>query len=167
MVRITIIGGHAVPPDLYALAEEIGLRIAQKGWDVVCGGLTGVMEAVCKGAREAGGHTIGIIPTSDRRDANRYVEIPIVTGIGFARNLMVVLNGDAVLAIDGSYGTLSEIGFALLYHREIVGIRTYAVEGVRPVETAADAVAALEEILESERRLRIPTEAPAGPDHEA
>ncbi len=166
MVRISVIGGHAVPPETYALAEEIGRRIAGKGWTVVCGGLTGVMEAVCKGAREAGGHTIGIVPSSSRSDANPFVEIPIVTGIGFARNLMVILNGDAVLAIDGSYGTLSEIAFGLLYHEKVVGIRTYAVDGVVPVETAEQAITVLDSLLAARGAAATEGAGPAARGHE-
>ena len=85
------------------------------------------MEAACRGAREAGGHTIGIMPGRGHEDSppNQYVEFPVFTGMGFARNVMVVLSGDAVIAIDGSYGTLSEIAFALINEKPLIGLDTW------------------------------------------
>ncbi|MCH9036205.1 MAG: LOG family protein, partial [Chloroflexi bacterium] len=102
-------------------------ELAKRGATVVCGGLGGVMEAVCKGAREAGGHTIGILPRDDRREANSWVEIPIVTGIGYARNAVVVKTGLAVIAIDGAFGTLSEIGHAVGQDDPltVIGLKTW------------------------------------------
>lgn len=112
-IPISVIGSSTCSQEVARLAEEVGRELAKRGATVVCGGLGGVMEAVCKGAREAGGHTIGILPRDDRREANRWVEIPIVTGIGYARNAVVVKTGLAVIAIDGAFGTLSEIGHAV------------------------------------------------------
>ena len=108
---ISVIGGEACGPEALETAEKVGREIARRGATLVCGGRGGVMEAACRGAREAGGHTIGIMPGRGHEDSppNPYVEFPIFTGMGFARNVMVVLSGDAVIAIDGSYGTLSEI----------------------------------------------------------
>lgn len=93
----------------------------------MCGGRGGVMEAACRGARGAGGHTIGILPGRDTAESppNDYVEFPIFSGVGYARNVMVVLSGDAVIAIDGSYGTLSEIAYALINDKPVVGIDTW------------------------------------------
>lgn len=124
---ISVIGGETCGPEALVAAETVGREIARRGATVVCGGRGGVMEAACRGAREAGGHTIGIMPGRGHGDSppNAYVEFPIFTGMGFARNVMVVLSGDAVIAIDGSYGTLSELSYALIHETPIVGIDTW------------------------------------------
>ncbi|MGM0685302.1 MAG: TIGR00725 family protein, partial [Halobacteriota archaeon] len=123
-MRVSVIGGSSVPPETAAVAERLGERLADRGHTVVCGGLGGVMEAVCRGAREEGGETIGILPTDRRSDANPHVTVPIATGMGHARNALVVLNGDAAIAVDGTHGTLSEIGLALAHGRAVAGIDT-------------------------------------------
>ena len=105
----------------------MGREIARRGAALVCGGMEGVMEAACKGASEAGGLTIGILPGDSRRDANPYVQIPIVTGIGYARNVAVVKTAQAVIAIDGSYGTLTEIGYALQSGIPVIGLKTWSL----------------------------------------
>ncbi|KAB1188345.1 MULTISPECIES: TIGR00725 family protein [Haloferax] len=124
-MRVSVVGGSVVPDPVEELAEDVGRLLAQRGHTVVCGGLGGAMEAVCRGAKNAGGETIGILPGEDRDEANEYVDISIATGLGHARNALVVMNGDAVIAIDGSGGTLSEIGFGNVYDRPIAGIRTH------------------------------------------
>jgi len=139
-MRVSVIGGSSVSPETAAVAERLGERLADRGHTVVCGGLGGVMEAVCRGARGAGGETIGILPTDRRADANPHVTVPIATGMGHARNALVVLNGDAAIAIDGSHGTLSELGMALAHGRAVAGIDTHDVAGVEAVESPADAV---------------------------
>ena len=144
-MRVSVIGGSSVPPETAAVAEKLGEQLANRGHTVVCGGLGGVMEAVCRGAREAGGETIGILPTDRRADANPHVTVPIATGMGHARNALVVMNGDAAIAVDGSHGTLSEIGMALAHGRAIAGIDTHDIEGVEAVETPADAVGYVEQ----------------------
>jgi uncharacterized protein (TIGR00725 family) len=126
-VFIGVIGGSEVLPPAARLAEEVGREIAQRGAALVCGGLTGVMEAACKGASEAGGLTIGILPGDSRRAANPYVKIPIVTGLGYARNVAVVKSSQAVIAIDGSYGTLTEIGHALQSGIPVIGLGTWEI----------------------------------------
>jgi hypothetical protein len=124
---ISVIGGEASGPEALDIAEQVGREIARRGATLVCGGRGGVMEAACRGAREAGGHTIGIMPGRGYDDSppNQYVEFPVFTGMGFTRNVMVVLSGDAVIAIDGSYGTLSELAFALIDDAPVVGIDTW------------------------------------------
>ena len=109
---ISVIGGGQCGAAEYASAEEVGRLVAEAGATLVCGGLSGVMEAAARGAKEAGGTTIGILPGHDRGLANPYLDHVVTTGIGHARNLAVVSSGDAVIAIGGSYGTLSEIGLA-------------------------------------------------------
>jgi uncharacterized protein (TIGR00725 family) len=103
-MRISVIGGSTVTDEQYAMGREVGRLLAARGHEVVCGGRTGVMEAVCRGAREEGGHTIGILPGDDRGSANPHVETAIATGMGNARNALVALNGDAAIAIDGGTG---------------------------------------------------------------
>ena len=144
---IAVIGGSEVTPQISRLAEEVGRELAKRGIIVVCGGLTGVMEAVCRGAKEAGGTTIGILPGSDPDDANQYVDIPICTAMGYARNIIIVHTGRAVIAVDGSYGTLSEIGHALAEDIPVIGLDTWdlARNGLDDsrIITATDAVDAV------------------------
>jgi len=124
---IGVIGGSEVTPPVAKLAEEAGREIARRGAVLVCGGLGGVMEAACKGASEEGGLTIGILPGDSRWAANPYVQIPIVTCLGYARNVIVVKSSQAVIAIDGSYGTLAEIGHALQSGIPVIGLRTWSI----------------------------------------
>ncbi len=126
-VFIGVIGGGDVTPQVAGLAEEVGREIARKGAVLVCGGLGGVMEAACRGASREGGLTIGILPGENRQAANPYVKIPIVTGLGHARNVAVVKSAQAVIAIDGSYGTLSEIGHALQSGIPVIGLNTWSL----------------------------------------
>jgi len=123
---ISVIGGSDPPPEALQLAEEVGRELARRGLVVVCGGLTGVMEAVCKGAKEAGGLTVGILPGDEPDNANPYVDIPVCTGLSYARNILVVKTGRAVIAIDGSYGTMSEIAHALSEQIPVIGLNTWA-----------------------------------------
>lgn len=124
---ISVIGGENSPEDALRLAEEVGRELGKRGVTVCCGGGGGVMEAVCRGARSSGGHTIGIMPGRDASQSppNPWVEFPVFTGIGYARNSSVVLTGEAVIAVDGSYGTLSEIAFALIHDVPLVGLDTW------------------------------------------
>ncbi len=124
---ISVIGGEKSLEDALRLAEEVGSELGKRGVTVCCGGGGGVMEAVCRGARSAGGHTIGIMPGRDASQSppNPWVEFPVFTGIGYARNSSVVLTGEAVIAVDGSYGTLSEIAFALIHDVPLVGLDTW------------------------------------------
>jgi uncharacterized protein (TIGR00725 family) len=146
---IAVVGGSRAGKEACDLAYEVGRHLAKRGAALVCGGLTGVMEAACKGAYEAGGLTIGILPGLDPSDANPYVRIPVCTGIGYARNLSVVRSGRAVIAVDGSYGTLSEIAHALGDGIPVVGLKTWkffqdgSEEDTRVVhaDTPEDAVA--------------------------
>ncbi|MFH1389567.1 MAG: TIGR00725 family protein [Candidatus Margulisiibacteriota bacterium] len=147
-VFIAVIGESHASAEIAKLAEEVGIEIGKAGAVLVCGGLKGVMEHVAKGAKSAGGTTIGILPGSKRDDANPYIDYPIVTGIGYARNKLVVKTGQAVIAVGGSYGTLSEIGFALGYKIPVVGLNTWQMihhdgqldKQVHRVNTAKDAV---------------------------
>ena len=124
---ISVIGGSQCSQEEALWAEEVGRGLARSGATVVCGGLGGVMEAVCKGAKSAGGRTIGILPGDRRDSANSCVDIPIVTGIGYARNSIVAKSGEAVIAIGGSYGTLSEIAYALQCGIPVIGLNTWSL----------------------------------------
>jgi uncharacterized protein (TIGR00725 family) len=126
-VFIGVIGGSDVSPEIAEQAEEIGREIARRKAVLVCGGMGGIMEAACKGAVSEGGLTIGILPGDSRRQANPCVKIPIVTGIGYARNVAVVKSSQAIIAIDGSYGTLTEIGYALQSGIPVIGLNTWSI----------------------------------------
>lgn len=141
-MRVAVIGGSAIDEQTYERAVLVGQSLGDRGHAVVCGGLGGVMEAVCEGARSAGAETIGVLPGENREAANEWVTTPIATGLGNARNVLVVLNGDAVIAIDGSTGTLSEIGHALDFGRPVAGLDTHDIDdaGFEAVETPQGAV---------------------------
>ncbi len=124
---IAVIGGSDCSLEELKIAEEIGRRIAEKGGVLVCGGLGGVMAAACKGAASAGGTTVGILPGGNRDSANRHVAIPIVTNMGEARNVIVVKSADAVIAVGGAYGTLSEIALALRDGTPVIGLKTWSL----------------------------------------
>lgn len=134
MIIIGVVGGQHAPPEALRNAERVGYLIAKGGAALICGGLTGVMEASCKGAKSAGGLTIGLLPTGRKSDANPFVDIPIVTGLGTARNVVIVRTADAIVAIDGSYGTLSEIAHALERGKPIVSLGAWDLRkiGVDP-----------------------------------
>ncbi|MDZ7849837.1 MAG: TIGR00725 family protein [Halodesulfurarchaeum sp.] len=147
-MRVSVIGGGTVDGDTEQVATSLGRQLGDRGHEVVCGGLTGVMEAVARGMDEVGGRTIGILPGDDPAAANRYIDVPIATGMGSARNVLVVKNGEAAIAVDGATGTLSEIAHALDMGRPVAGLDTHDVEGVEPVETPAAAVAYVERAVD-------------------
>jgi hypothetical protein len=156
---IAVIGGEEASPEVARLAEEVGREVARRGCTVVCGGGDGVMEAVCRGAHAEGGHTIGILPGHNATESppNQYVEFPLFTGLGYARNSMVVLSAQAVIAIDGAYGTLSEIAYALIHDRPLIGLDTwhfaYPGHDAERMVRASDPVDAVEKaIAAAERR---------------
>jgi uncharacterized protein (TIGR00725 family) len=119
---VAVIGGSDVDAHVAAAAEEVGRRLAEAGMVVVTGGRSGVSEAVSKGASEAGGVTIGLLPGTDRSEANPHLTFALSTGIGDIRNALVAMNGEVVIALDGAYGTLSEIAHALLDGKTVVGL---------------------------------------------
>jgi len=138
--RIAVIGGSRPGRAALDAAFEVGRLIARAGAVLVCGGLGGVMEAACRGAREEGGLTIGILPGGAAADANPWVDVPIATGLGYTRNALVVMNADAVIAVDGEYGTLSEIAYGKIHGKKVVGLATWEVKGVETAATPEDAV---------------------------
>ncbi len=141
--QVAVIGTGACEQDsdLARLAEEVGRRLADAGAVVVCGGLGGVMEAVARGAAEAEGIVIGIVPWDSPDEANRHCTQVISTGIGYARNLAVVASGEAVIAVGGEWGTLSEIGHARQLGRTVVALRSWTLKGEGSMESAPGIVA--------------------------
>ncbi len=138
---IGVIGTSESSDQENKIAEEVGREIAGRNAVVVCGGLSGIMEAVCMGAKQNGGKTIGIIPGDYAGDANKYIDIPIVTGMSHARNIIVVRSSKVIIAISGSYGTLSEIAFALRLNIPVIGINTWDVSNkIQKVNSAKEAV---------------------------
>lgn len=139
-MRVSVIGGGTVGDEETAVARRVGGLLGERGHTLVCGGRTGVMEAACRGAKVAGGDTIGILPSTDPNEANDYVDVPIATGFGNARNVLVALNGEGVIAIGGRYGTLSEIAHALDFGRPVAGIASHDVAGIETADTPEAAV---------------------------
>lgn len=144
-LRIAVCGTSQADQIELALAEAVGLALAQAGVLVLCGGLGGVMEAVCRGACQGGGASIGVLPSRDAQSANPFVGIPIATGLGEARNMVLINSAEAVIAIGGGWGTLSEIALARRAGLRVIGLHTWQPSGstalVEPVETAEQAVA--------------------------
>ena len=138
--------GDASPDELQA-AEDVGAGLAARGAVVVTGGLGGVMEAACRGARSRRGRTLGILPGEDRDAANGWVEIAIATGLGELRNALVVRAADALVAVGGGHGTLSEVALALKLGRPVVGLGTWELHGVEHVSTPAEAIARISALL--------------------
>lgn len=125
---IGLIGGSVCTPEIEEAAEKVGRGIAERDGILICGGLGGVMEAGCRGAKEAGGMTIGILPGTNQKDANKYVDIPIPTGIGYARNIIIVNTSDSVIAVNGKFGTLSEIAFCLQLGVPVIGLFSWEID---------------------------------------
>ena len=145
---VSVVGSGNPETGARVVAEEVGRLIAEAGGILVCGGLTGVMEAACRGAKSVGGTTVGILPSNDPRDANPYVDIALATGLGEARNTLVARAADVVIAVAGEFGTLSEIGFALKIGTPVVGLDTWeltragrGVDAIARAATAEEAVA--------------------------
>ena len=138
-----MVGPGDATADEGATAEEVGRLLAEAGAVVVTGGCSGVMEAASKGAREAGGTTLGILPGADRSEANAWVSVAVPTGMGEARNALVVRAADALVAVGGAWGTLSEIALARKTGKPVVALGSWELEGVDEFDTAAEAVAAV------------------------
>ncbi len=143
---VAVIGGAIANPEEYSFARELGHNLADEGYTIVCGGGTGIMEAVCRGAREVDGNTIGILPGVNPSDANEYVETVLVTGMGTSRNRIISLSGRVVVAVGGMYGTLSEIAFALQAGRPVCAAGKWnEIDGVTPVNSPQEALAFVRE----------------------
>jgi len=141
-MRVAVIGGSTIDERTEETARRLGRLLGERDHTVVCGGLGGVMAAVCEGATRAGAETIGVLPGEDPAAANEWVSTPIATGLGNARNVLVALNGAGVVAVDGATGTLSEIGHALDFGRPVAGLAAHdpGLEGFEAVETPQAAI---------------------------
>jgi len=157
-LSVAIIGSSRCSPQEAKTAEAVGAELARRGATLVCGGLGGVMRAACKGAQANGGRTVGILPGDSRRQANPYVDIPIVTAMGEARNAIIINSAQAVIAVGGEYGTLSEIAFALRRGLPVIGLGTWSLPGRgkkgRSIVEARDAVEAVELAVEAAKATR-------------
>lgn len=158
---VAVIGPGVCTRREFNLAHEVGRRLAEKGFAVACGGLLGVMEAACMGAKEASGLTIGLLPGTAREEANRYVDVSIPTGLRDARNYMVATIGEAVIAVGGKLGTLSEIALALKRGIPVVGLSTWNLDPDRLLDhrvpsakTAEEAVEIAIQMADERERLR-------------
>lgn len=138
--RISVFGGREIDPGTYDQAVELGRRMAQEGWLVFCGGGPGVMEAIAKGVNSGGGTCVGILKGTALQEANPYVHIPLVTGMGIARNAVLAYNGDVAVAINGHYGTLSEIAYALQLQKPVIGLGTWELDEIISVKTPSEVI---------------------------
>ncbi len=152
-MRIGIIGASRCSRKIARIAYEVGREIAKRKAVLVCGGLGGVMEAAARGAKENKGLTVGILPGFSTSSANPYIDIPIVTGMDHGRNIIIVRSCDAIIAIGGREGTLSEIAFALKLKIPLIGIETWKIKGVIKVKYAKDAVRKAFQALKKEKKI--------------
>ena len=151
-ITISVIGGSVINDSVDGLAHKVGKIVAKVGGILVCGGLKGSMEAASRGAKEAGGLTIGILPGRDKADANPYIDIALPTTIGFARNVIVAASAHIIIALPGSHGTSSEISYGLVYKRPIIDLGNWNREGMIKVRTLKDLESKLKELIKEIRK---------------
>jgi hypothetical protein len=153
-MQIAIVGGGDCSPEVREQAQELGRLLAERGHVIICGGLGGVMEAAAQGARAAGGLVVGILP-GEKTDANPYVGIAIATGMGHARNVIIVKSADAVIALPGEHGTLSEMALALKMKKRVISLHSWEIPGTIKANTPQEAVRLLDQLdLHSNPSLR-------------
>ena len=145
--RISVFGGRDITPDVYEDTLEIGRRLADEGYLVFCGGGAGVMEAIAKGVHDEGGIVVGVLKGQDLEEGNKYLTVPIATGIGIARNAILAYNCDAAIAISGQYGTLSEIAYAFQLKKPVIGYKTWDIDPVIQANTPEEVVSKLNKEL--------------------
>jgi len=141
-MQVAVIGGGKCSDEIWKMAQDLGKRLAKEGHTTICGGLGGVMEAVCCGAREGGGQAVGILP-GEKDQANPFVGIAISTGMGHARNVLVVKSADAVIALPGEYGTLSEMALALKMGKQVISLKSWSMPGAASAENVDEAISLL------------------------
>jgi len=151
-ITVSVFGSHDCDAAVEQLARDVGKMIAEMDCVLVCGGLLGAMQACCKGCKEAGGLTVGLLPGKDKADANPFVDIALPTTIGFARNAMVACSADIAIALPGSYGTESEICYALVYKRPVIDLGGWKIPGMIEVPDLAEARVKLREIVDQCRQ---------------
>jgi len=145
--RISVFGGRDITPEVYEDTLEIGRRLADEGYLVFCGGGAGVMEAIAKGVHDEGGIVVGVLKGQDLEEGNKYLTVPIATGIGIARNAILAYNCDAAIAISGQYGTLSEIAYAFQLKKIVIGYKTWEIDPVIQANTPEEVVSKLNKEL--------------------
>ena len=151
-IYLAVVGTGSASSEIYELAEAVGKEAALQGWIVLTGGLGGVMEAAAKGAREAGGLTLGILPGQDRSQANPYIHMAVATNMQHARNAIIAHTADALIAVDGEYGTLSEVALGLKLGKPVVGLKTpWKVPGLLTARDPKEAIARVAELVASRR----------------
>jgi len=151
-IYLAVVGAGSASPEICELAEAVGKEAALRGWILLTGGLGGVMEAAAKGARDAGGMTLGILPGGDRNQANPYIHVAVATDMHHGRNAIIALTADALIAVDGEYGTLSEVAFGLKLGKPVVGLMTqWKVSGLLAARNPKEAVDLVAELIESKR----------------
>ncbi len=153
-ITVSVIGGHDIGKEVEQIAHDIGKIIVKVGAILVCGGLDGVMKSASKGAKEAGGTTIGILPGIDKDDANEYIDIALPSSIGFARNAMVACSADIIVALPGSHGTSSEISYGIVYKRPIIDLGNWGRKGMIKVNNIKQAQEKIEELVNELTRQR-------------
>lgn len=145
---IAVVGAGECTAEIYALAKHAGSALAEHDYTIICGGLGGVMQGACEGAKSRGGLTIGVLPGDAAEAANSYIDIPIITAMGIARNVIIVRSALAVLAISGGYGTLSEIAFALQLKKPVIGLKSWGISNdIIEARDVPDAVLKLQKTL--------------------
>ena len=147
--RISVLGGRDITPEVYEDTLEIGRRLADEGYLVFCGGGAGVMEAIAKGVHDEGGIVVGVLKGQDLEEGNKYLTVPIATGIGIARNAILAYNCDAAIAISGQYGTLSEIAYAFQMKKPVIGYKTWDIDSVVCADSPSDVVIKLKKELKN------------------
>ncbi|WP_432820967.1 TIGR00725 family protein [Trichloromonas sp.] len=151
-VIVGVIGAGCASEAGYAAAREVGRLLAGRGATLVCGGLGGVMEAACRGCSEAGGMAVGLLPGATAESANPWVGLPIVTNMGHARNVIIAQTAQVLIAVEGEYGTLSEIAVALKLGKPVISLQSWPeVPGIVPADSPEQAVAAAFSLLEQKR----------------
>ena len=146
---VGVIGAGQCSEKIYELAREVGRGIGRKGWYLLCGGLSGVMEGAARGCSEVGGTTIGLLPGLERTLANPFIKIAIPTGLGEGRNLLIVRASDVLIAVAGGYGTLSEIALSLKTGKRVIGLETWRnIEGIQHVATPEEAIDRAREVFD-------------------
>ena len=146
-ITISVIGGSSISSKVEDLAESVGKMIAELDCILVCGGLGGAMESAAKGAKKAGGTTIGILPGKDKRYANSYIDISLPTSIGYARNTIVACSADIIVALPGSFGTNSEICYGLVYGRPVIDLGNWNIEGMIDTKNITDAEEKIKKLI--------------------
>jgi len=149
---VSVIGGHSCNEEVEQLAHNLGKKLAKVVDILISGGLSGIMKAVCAGFKEGGGLTIGIIPSYNKNDANEFVDVVLPTGLGLARNVLVVKAADVVVTLPGEAGTLSEIAFALQFGIPVISLKSWDIPRIIKVSTVEEAIDKVKELLGKENK---------------